>query len=152
MNHRIRAGAIITRDDSVLLVGGSGDHGYLWWTPGGAVEGAETWAECAMRETREETGLDIEIGRLAYVREWVTPFNNTHHFEVLFAGLNPSGEIQDPDPGSPGYDARMDGATFVHRDDVSGISPWPKFISTDQFWADHDAGFPETRHLGFEHV
>ena len=152
MNHRIRAGALITRVESILLVGGTGDHGHLWWTPGGRVEGAETWAECVKRETREETGLEIDIGRLAYVREWVTAHNDIHHFEVLFAGLDPRGEVQFPVPGSPGYDPRADRPTFVHRDYLSGIATWPRFIGTDQFWTDHEAGFPETRYLGFDHV
>ena len=127
-----------------------GDLGRLWWTPGGRVEGEESWADCVRRETREETSLEIDIGPLAYVREFVSPHNDTHHFELLFAGLNPRGEIRFPVPGSPGYDERMDRAGFVGRKELAGITAWPGFVATDQFWSDRDAGFPEIRYLGFD--
>ena len=74
MRHRIRSGAIITRNDSILLVQSNSDLGLKWWTPGGRVDGAESWSECATRETFEETGIEIEIGPLSglsNVRAWL---------------------------------------------------------------------------------
>ncbi|MDP6823683.1 MAG: NUDIX hydrolase [Dehalococcoidia bacterium] len=148
MRHRIRAGVIITRDDSILLVQSDSDLGLKWWTPGGRVEGAETWAECATRETFEETGLKIEIGRLAYVYEIVTPENGTHHFHVLYRGLNPTGDLRMAGPGDPGYDARQTGIRFVQRNEISHSQAWPAPFRTPDFWANHDAGFPAPVHLG----
>jgi ADP-ribose pyrophosphatase YjhB (NUDIX family) len=46
-------------DDSVLLIRRS-DNG-LWALPGGAQEIGETISGAAVRETREETGIDVEI-------------------------------------------------------------------------------------------
>jgi len=34
-----------------------------WSLPGGAVDVGETLAACVIREMREETGLDVEVGR-----------------------------------------------------------------------------------------
>ena len=42
------------------------DHD-LWNLPGGALEYSETPWDCAIRETKEETGLDIKVKRLAGV-------------------------------------------------------------------------------------
>ena len=39
----------------------------VWNLPGGAMEPGELPTETALRETREETGLEIEIGRLVGV-------------------------------------------------------------------------------------
>jgi 8-oxo-dGTP diphosphatase len=36
----------------------------LWAIPGGKLEGPETVEETAIRETKEETGLDVELVRL----------------------------------------------------------------------------------------
>jgi phosphatase NudJ len=41
--------------------------------PGGGLEAGESLAECAAREVLEETGLTVEVGRVAFLREWVVP-------------------------------------------------------------------------------
>lgn len=43
----------------------------LWELPGGSLQGGETLAACAVRETREETGLDVRIQRLVRVTEFL---------------------------------------------------------------------------------
>ena len=55
-------GAIIFDGDRVLLVERAGEPLKGWWSiPGGLVETGETIEDALRRETREETGLAIEI-------------------------------------------------------------------------------------------
>ncbi|TWP37717.1 NUDIX domain-containing protein [Leekyejoonella antrihumi] len=57
----LKLGAIAAvRRDNLLLLTRREDNG-LWCLPGGGVDAGESWAEAAVREVREETGLDIEV-------------------------------------------------------------------------------------------
>ena len=53
------AGCLIVKDDKLLLLNHS-KYG-IWLPPGGHVEERETPDETAIRETKEETGLKVEL-------------------------------------------------------------------------------------------
>jgi 8-oxo-dGTP pyrophosphatase MutT (NUDIX family) len=53
------AGAIVLNDDAVLLVQHR-NHG-RWLQPGGEIEPHEDPAQAAVREVKEETGIDVEL-------------------------------------------------------------------------------------------
>ncbi|MBW3625096.1 MAG: NUDIX hydrolase [Armatimonadetes bacterium] len=62
------AAAILLEEDRVLLIRRGREPNYGQWSfPGGAVELGETSRECAAREAKEETGLDVEILEVAAV-------------------------------------------------------------------------------------
>ena len=63
------AAAIIVRDGALLLVKrGIEPRMGMWGLPSGFEEYDETPQEAAVRETREETGLDVELAALFDVR------------------------------------------------------------------------------------
>lgn len=64
---RYRAGAIIVEDGCLLLVTNASSDYY--YSVGGGVHLGERAADAAIREVREETGVDYEIDRLAVVHE-----------------------------------------------------------------------------------
>ncbi len=55
--------AVIFDDQERILLGHRRDMD-LWGLPGGGVEPAELPTEAVIRETKEETGLDVEVVRL----------------------------------------------------------------------------------------
>ena len=56
------AGTVVHRGGRLLVVKRAEDpHRGLWAFPGRKVEAGETPMEAALRETREEVGLDVEI-------------------------------------------------------------------------------------------
>lgn len=62
MNKKKSCGCIILKDDRVLLIGAKNNEGELFWSfPKGHQEDGETDIETAIRETKEEVGLDVEI-------------------------------------------------------------------------------------------
>ncbi len=61
----VGAGALVHRGGRLLLVKRNEKPSKgMWSFPGGAVELGETTSDAAVREIKEETGLDIEIERL----------------------------------------------------------------------------------------
>ncbi|MBR3236099.1 NUDIX hydrolase [Candidatus Saccharibacteria bacterium] len=62
MNKEKSCGCIVLRDKKVLLIGAKDDNGELFWSfPKGHQEDGETDVETAIRETKEETNLDVKI-------------------------------------------------------------------------------------------
>jgi 8-oxo-dGTP pyrophosphatase MutT (NUDIX family) len=73
---------VLDPDDRVLLFHFVHTHGPLagrvyWATPGGALEGGETYAEAARRELFEETGIVVDtIGAHVAEREFVLQWSD----------------------------------------------------------------------------
>ena len=69
----VGVGAVIVDDDKVLLVKrGREPLAGQWSLPGGAVEVGETLEACLVRELREETGLEVEVGPVIEVFDRIT--------------------------------------------------------------------------------
>lgn len=54
------ASVVVTDEDGRLLLAKRTDND-LWTIPGGAMKPGETIAETAVREVKEETGIDVEV-------------------------------------------------------------------------------------------
>src|SRR5436190_23412523 len=65
----------------------------VWCLPGGSVEEGESLAEAAIREAKEETGLDVELTRLVGVYSRLGGGMNDVH-AVLYAAKSIGGEIK----------------------------------------------------------
>jgi len=61
------AGALVVKDDRVLLVRHERSGRYRWELPSGLVDAGETFEQAAERETFEETGVAVSITALLCV-------------------------------------------------------------------------------------
>lgn len=69
----VGVGAVIVDEKRVVLVKrGSEPLRGQWSLPGGAVELGETLEACVVREMREETGLDVDVGPVIEVLDRIT--------------------------------------------------------------------------------
>ncbi|MFD3653305.1 NUDIX hydrolase [Streptomyces sp. NPDC058620] len=65
--HTRVTGIVLSDDDKILLLHQDTDGPRHWSLPGGKVEDGGTLEEGLVREMREETGADVEAGRLLYL-------------------------------------------------------------------------------------
>jgi len=102
-NPIVGIGAVIVKDNKVLLIKRAGDPGRgLWSIPGGLVELGEKIKDAVCREVKEETGLDVRVGEIADATEIITRDEEgkvKYHFvivdffaEVLRGELKPSSD------------------------------------------------------------
>lgn len=63
---RHRVGALIVRNNKVLLIYRRKPSGVYYVLPGGGVEAGETPKEALAREMKEEAGIDCQVGELLY--------------------------------------------------------------------------------------
>jgi 8-oxo-dGTP diphosphatase len=110
------AQVLIERDGKVLVV-----HTLIpdsnidrWGLPGGSREAGETLAEAAAREAREETGLDIEVGELLALGEWI---HGTHDLFAVFRAR------ADGDPRPQAGEAVV-ACRWISLDEADALMPW----------------------------
>ena len=97
---KIGVGVIVVRDSKVLLGRRRNVHGAGTWNfPGGHLEWGETVEECARREVKEETGLEIENIRIgAYTNDFSKTENN-HYITLVAIAKSKSGKPKVMEPG-----------------------------------------------------
>ena len=88
----VRVTGVVIEEDRILLLNQDTDTGRSWSLPGGKVEEGEPLATALVREMREETGLDVEPGRLLYVCDHL-PGNGTHVVHLTFEARRTGGTV-----------------------------------------------------------
>lgn len=81
----LAVGAVIVEDANLLLVERSRPPAAGGWAvPGGRVEPGETLREAVRREVREETGLEVEVGGVAWSGDAIGPGRPPEwHFSIV---------------------------------------------------------------------
>jgi ADP-ribose pyrophosphatase YjhB (NUDIX family) len=130
---RVRVTGVVIEDGCILLLNQDTDTDRSWSLPGGKVEEGETLAAALVREMREETGLDIEPGRLLYVCDHL-PGNGTHVVHITFEAKRTGGLVGDIAAGADTTPIR--GVEFVK------LAELPALGFSDRFTELAMAGFP----------
>ncbi len=120
---RLAAYAVIVAEDRVLLALWNQPVEPRWTLPGGGVEIDETVEQAAIREVREETGYDIELGPLLGVHSYLIPAERRRRgggramkaVRVLFEAYVVGGELAQEIDGS------TDEARWFDLDEVPGL-------------------------------
>jgi len=92
----VGVGVVLVENGRLLLIKRGNEPGKgLWAVPGGKVRIGETLKAAAQREAAEETGLNVDVGDVAWVGEHLT---DTHHIVLIdFYAKATGGELEASD-------------------------------------------------------
>ena len=115
---------LVDEDDRVLLALWNEGPEPTWTMPGGGVELDETVAQAAVREVREETGYDVELGRVLGIDSFAVPADGMgarpyKSVRVIFQGRIVGGELRHE------IDGTTDEARWVPLADVASLPRVP---------------------------
>lgn len=92
----VGVGVVLVEEGRLLLIKRGNEPGKgLWAVPGGKVRHGEALKAAAQREATEETGLDVDVGDVAWVGERIT---DTYHIVLIdFYAKATGGELEASD-------------------------------------------------------
>jgi 8-oxo-dGTP diphosphatase len=127
VEHDPCAGAIVLDEAGRLLLirRGRPPARGSWTIPGGRCEPGESAADACVREVAEETGLNVEILRLAGRVELDGPTGRVYDVEDFVCSVV-GGSLR------AGDDA--DDARWVQRDELDGLDIVPDLLATLRRW------------------
>ncbi len=137
--HTRYQGAII-HDDSILLIRHQHHHdGRTYWLfPGGGIQDGETEEQCVMREMKEETNLDVEVGPLI--------LDEPTHPEAIYQRRKTY--LCHPIKGSPspGYEPELDAAAVYAIVEVRWFD-LKEEVSWDPHLLQDDITYPQLKRI-----
>lgn len=131
---RIRSCGLLVKNEKLLLVEllSPVTNQWTWIPPGGGVQFGESIEEALIREFKEETGLEISVGKRVHINQVIQP--PIHAIEFYFLVNEEGGSINlgtDPELNSERQILRNIG--FYSREEIIKMNTTPDFIKS-KFW------------------
>ena len=131
---KVRVGVVLLDEQHRLLLLRQNNRPF-WVLPGGTLEPGESLAQCAIRELKEETNLDISVGPLISLGDFL-PDDGRHVIDVVFMGTLLGGEFDMETTEN------INEAGFFSQDQMTSmdLKPPAVFAKITQYW---QSGFPQ---------
>lgn len=123
---------IFDKERRILLVRQHHENRDIWMVPGGAIEDGENARQAAIREVKEETGLDVDIEKLIWHVEEVSEARG-QRFVNFFLGRIKGGDLAlGYDPELLGGEQVMKEVKFVTREELAKLeNVYPDYLRTE---------------------
>ncbi|WP_080240759.1 NUDIX domain-containing protein [Spirosoma rigui] len=121
---RLRVCGLYCDGDRLLMVRhrGIGLTDTFWCPPGGGAQFGETAPDALIREFAEETGLEVEIGDMLFVNEFMQP--PLHAMELFFVVHVTGGTLrQGVDPEMGADEQIIEEVRFMSFDEIKRYPP-----------------------------
>lgn len=130
MKYRTTARGILERENKILFIGYSDPNGVYYSLPGGKHDLGESLTDTVIREFKEEADLDVRVGKIILVREFIISEpdidlweGGIHQVETIFSCTlidenQQAGEAKIPDPG-------MHSVKWIDKNDFNNHRIYP---------------------------
>lgn len=122
MNCDIVCGNIIEDDNMFVFVQELDKINNTWNLPAGTLEPNESLSECAAREAKEETGLEVTVQYLSGIYQKNMSGKTIIAF-IFYSEITGDGQLE------PNTDHVRE-AEWVHKNDITDLTLRSKYIST----------------------
>jgi 8-oxo-dGTP diphosphatase len=129
---RTAAKALIIHEGKLLIIKMQGENGVFYLLPGGGQEHGENLHENLKRECMEEVGVEVEVGELKFVRDYIEKHHKPesdrdfHQVELLFSCTLKSPAETAKYGNTP--DEKQIGVEWLALDDLMDIPLYPLAI------------------------
>ena len=130
---RTSAKAIIIRHGNLLLIQAQDRQGPWYVLPGGGQRPGETLVAALQRECHEEAGVQVRVGRLRFIREYIgmnheykATDSDAHQIDFMFECSLLDGA--DPVLGTL-PDTRQEGVAWIPLNQLSAVRIYPKILA-----------------------
>lgn len=131
---------VLDEQNRMLMVKQHHDGKDIWMVPGGGIEEGEGAREAAVREVKEETGLDVKVTRLVWHVEEVS--KRGQRFVDFFLADVVGGTLElgeDPEFDENGQVLRE--VKFLTREEIKKIKYlYPEYLR-EEFWVINESGY-----------
>jgi len=129
------ARAIVLNDEKkVLMVRQRHEGRDIWMVPGGAIEAGENAEQAAVRETKEETGLDIGITRLLWHVEEVSGQRGQRFVNFFLAEVIGGAPCLGADPERDESGQVLRELRFMTREEIEDVGElYPEYLK-EELW------------------
>lgn len=124
---------VLDKDNRILMVKQHHEDKDIWMVPGGAIEEGESSMAAAIREMNEETGMEVEIGRMIWHTEEVS--ERGQRFVNFFLGRLKGGNLHlGADPEFDSEHQVLREVKFMSREELQEVEHlYPEYLK-DEFW------------------
>lgn len=144
---RVRVNGLLVKDRSLLLVklNSKTRTEPFWIPPGGGVEFGELLEETLIREMKEETGLDINVGGLRYTSQYINP--PWHAVEFYFDVEAENHDIKlGSDPELDDGDQMLQDIRYIPFSELPKLNIVPEYLK-DRYVQDYLRGIEKPMYI-----